>query len=107
MHSGVHALVGLYFHGNWLGPQVLAIAGFEAFGLGPENVSLFARGNQLLEFAHMIGVDFPTRVFVAGPPNFHRHAVHRTIIRPPYGPKDHSKIVRRRRLLGVGWSNDG
>ncbi len=108
MHSRVNALVVLYFDGNWLSLQMLAISRLQPSGVSPEDVSLLASWDQLLKFSQVIGMDFPARMFVTGPANFYDHAIHREIVRPPHGAENHRKVVGRRRLLGVsgGWNKN-
>src|SRR5579863_239068 len=96
MHSSVYALVALNFdHNRLAGLQVFALGSFEAMGIRPDYISFLARGNQLLELAQVIGMDFPTRPFVASAANLYGNAVHRTVVRPPYRAEYHGGILGR------------
>jgi hypothetical protein len=96
MHSGVYALVALNFDRNLLaGLQVFALRGLETPGICPDYVGFLACGNELLELAKVIGMDFPTRPFVLGAADLHGHAVHGTVVRAPYRAENYGGIFGR------------
>src|SRR5579862_2481558 len=68
----------------------LAIGAFHAFQIGPDNVVGFARRNALGKLAHMVGIKLPADLLglVGGSADFHRDAVHRTIIGPPHSARN-------------------
>src|SRR5712691_420530 len=91
MQSSVFAFVVVDMDGNFLDQaQRLAASGFESFEIGPEDVVGFAGGNALGELAHVVGVDFPLRLFVLGAADFHRDTIDGAIVRTPDRPGDES-----------------
>src|ERR1700741_3452674 len=93
MQSGVFALVVINMNVYWLDKgQGLGVGGFETPKVGPNNVVCFAGRNALCGLAHVVGINLPAGLlgFIGGAPDFHGDAVHRTIVRTPYGPGDES-----------------
>src|SRR5260370_42087244 len=102
MHSGVYTLLILNFDRNQLaGPQMSALRRLDASSIRPQYISFLACGNQLLELAEAIGMDLPTRLFVAGAANLHDHAVHRAVVRPPDGAEDYCCVFGVEALPGL------
>lgn len=107
MHSGIHALVTLDLDGNlFTSLQVSAISGLNALSIRPEYVSFPARGNELLEFTKVIGMDLPTRLFVLGAANLDRDAIHGAVIWSPHRAENHREIIGLGPLPGVSARSD-
>src|SRR5258708_7466322 len=84
MQSSVFALVVINVDGHFLTQaQWLAVGGLEMLEIGREDVVRLAGGNALGKLAHVVGIDFPLRLFVLGAADFDGYPVHGTIVRAP------------------------
>src|SRR5260370_17621642 len=93
MHSGVYTLLILNLDRNRLaGAQMSALRRLDASSIRPQYIRFLACGNQLLELAEVVGMDLPTRLFVAGTANLHGHTVYRPIVRPPDAAEDYPSL---------------
>jgi hypothetical protein len=92
MKTNVLTLVVVDMDGDLLHEvEGFPVGGFEILQIGPENVVGFAGWQALLEFAVVVGIDFPSRLvgLVFATPDFYADSIHRSIIGTPNGPHDH------------------
>ena len=91
MKTNVLALVVVDMDGDLLHEmEGFAVGGFEVLQIGPENVVGVAGWQALLEFAVVVGIDFPSRLvrLVFATPDLHRNSIHRSVIGTPHRPHD-------------------
>jgi hypothetical protein len=90
--SHVLALVFIDVHGNFFDQaKLLAVGSLEALEICGQDVVGFSGGEALFEFPVVVGEHLPPNfaglVFSAA--NFYGNAIHRAIVRAPYGSDDY------------------
>src|ERR1700732_3531135 len=101
MHANVDPLVILNMDGNLTNQmQGLSFRRFEVLRVGPDHIITLARADALGEFAGMIGIKLPLRLFVLRAANLDLDAVNGMIVRTPDGAKDESVRLVRPKLWG-------
>jgi hypothetical protein len=93
MKTNVLALVVVDMDGDLVHEmEGFAVGGLEVLQIGPENIVGVAGWQALLEFAVVVGIDFPPRLvrLVFATPDLHRDSIHRSVIGTPHSPHDHS-----------------
>jgi hypothetical protein len=92
MKANVLALVVVDMDGDFLDEvEGFAVGGFEILQIGPENVVGVAGWQALLEFAVVVGIDFPSRLvrLIFATPDLYGDSIYRSVIGTPHRPHDH------------------
>src|SRR5579863_2676295 len=106
MQSSVFPFVVINMDGDFLHQaQRLAVGGFVALEVGPENIVGLAGRNSLCELAMVVGIDFPLGFLALGGTDFHGDAIDRMVVRAPDRAEDDGVgFFRRGMMLGGTWA---